>query len=80
MKGNESMPSGWETGHSTVSLGVSCGGCFKSMGECPHAMGHSIHVQLLQECRSLVRITGSKSDSFPVGVGLRAALCRRFCS
>ncbi|KAI3374861.1 hypothetical protein L3Q82_021401 [Scortum barcoo] len=57
--------------HSTVSLVVVfCGECSVSMGSGAFAKGCSVR-SLYDWSRSLVRIAGSKSDLFPVHVGLR---------
>ncbi|KAI3368498.1 hypothetical protein L3Q82_025511, partial [Scortum barcoo] len=55
--------------HSTVSLVVFCGECSVSMG----IRGPLLRAvrSLYNRSRSLVRIAGSKSDLFPVHVGLR---------
>ncbi|KAI3367628.1 hypothetical protein L3Q82_026470 [Scortum barcoo] len=55
--------------HSTVSLVVFCGECsVRVWGPGAFAKGCSVSVR---PSRSLVRIAGSKSDLFPVHVGLR---------
>ncbi|KAI3366683.1 hypothetical protein L3Q82_009358 [Scortum barcoo] len=55
--------------HSTVSLVVFCGGCSTSMGS-GEPLLRAVR-SLYDRSRSLVRIAGSKSDLFPVHVGLR---------
>ncbi|KAI3376014.1 hypothetical protein L3Q82_016550 [Scortum barcoo] len=56
--------------HSTVSLVVFCGGAPRVWGPGAFAKGCSVSVRP-EPSRSLVRIAGSKSDLFPVHVGLR---------
>ncbi|KAI3360475.1 hypothetical protein L3Q82_002268 [Scortum barcoo] len=55
--------------HSTVSLVVFCGECSMSMGS-GEPLLRAVR-SLYDRSRSLVRIAGSKSDLFPVHVGLR---------
>ncbi|KAI3355396.1 hypothetical protein L3Q82_018240 [Scortum barcoo] len=57
--------------HSTVSLVVFCGECSASMGRGPGPLLARAVRSLYDRSRSLVRIAGSKSDLFPVHVGLR---------
>ncbi|KAI3354070.1 hypothetical protein L3Q82_018470 [Scortum barcoo] len=56
--------------HSTVSLVVFCGGCSASMGS-GEPLLRAVRSLYDNRSRSLVRIAGSKSDLFPVHVGLR---------
>ncbi|KAI3352347.1 hypothetical protein L3Q82_005319 [Scortum barcoo] len=61
--------------HSTVSLVVFCGECSTSMGSggSREPLLRAVR-SLYDRSRSLVRIAGSKSDLFPVHVGLRQGL------
>ncbi|KAI3358894.1 hypothetical protein L3Q82_015286 [Scortum barcoo] len=57
--------------HSTVSLVVFCGECSASMGSGAFVKGCSVSVRPEQELGSALPCCSSKSDLFPVHVGLR---------